>query len=94
MAAPRGDQISVQEVLIFRVFKKKPKTWFSNVTVASAAGVVDRTVRFHTSAMHRKGLLEQLKMAGGYRYRWNPEGEKRKNNKKYLAALEAAGKVV
>ena len=86
------DQISLQEVKVYRLLSSHPETWFSNRNIsAEVKGVALRTVRACTRRFFDLGLVEKVHVFPGDRFRFSVAPKK---NKKYIQQLEEAAAVL
>jgi len=66
------DQISLQEVSIYRFLSSHPETWFSNSDIAKEVeGVALRTIRAHTKRFFELGIVEKVNVFPGDRFRFS-----------------------
>ena len=79
------DQISPQEIRIYRLLHAHPDTWFSNRDIASQTKGVARTVRAHTRRFAELGLVDKVHGFPGDRFRLSSSGVAK--NQDYLERL-------
>lgn len=61
--------ISRHELAVFQAATAQPAHWFTNHELAEAAGVSERTARLHTRRLADLGVLSEIKVYPGYRYK-------------------------
>jgi hypothetical protein len=84
--------ISIFELKVFGCFQKQPQSWLLHKDLEGMKlGVAARTIRGVTRKLEQEGVLEQVQMYPGYRYRL---AKKTASNQDYLARLVAAQKVL
>ena len=63
-------EISWHAAEVYRVFRDNPERWLMNKEIAEKTqGVAARTVRAKTSTLVRLGVVEQIEVFPGHRYR-------------------------
>lgn len=81
-------QISEHEIRVVSALKGT-SAWLTAADVAETAAVAARTARHHCGRLVKRGLLEQVEVFPGYRYRYAPTP----GAAPYATELEAAAKL-
>lgn len=84
------NEISEHQWKLYNVLKTH-SGWLTAKEVALKAGISGSTSRQHCLRLVRAGILDQLEVFPGHRYRLAENAEKR--NKTYVQRLEQAGTV-
>jgi len=84
------NEISRHEVSVYQVLLSAQR-WMSNKEIGSHLKLSPRTIRSHTLRFVRMGLVDQMEVFPGHRYRWSEKAEKR--NLSYLQRLKQAMEV-
>lgn len=86
------NEISRQEVEVFRVLLLNSKTWMTNKDLAQQCkGVAPRTVRAMTLKFVNLGILDQAEVFPGHMYRIAAKADKR--NRGYVDRLRQVAEV-
>lgn len=83
--------ISRHEIALYRVMKDHPE-WHTVHEWASLSGIASRTANRHCARLTKLGLLDQMNLFPGYRYRLSAFAEER--NRAYLQKLDKAVEVI
>lgn len=86
-----GNEVSIHQVRIYKVFSQTPGAWLTSKEVANKAAVSGRTARLHCLRMVKLGLLDQAEVFPGHRYQLSSLAAKR--NQAYVLRLEHAAAV-
>jgi hypothetical protein len=85
--AERGE-VSLHEVRVVLALKGTPDTWLTNREISAAASVAERTARQHTLRLVKLGLIDQVQVFPGHRYKWSSKAGNR--NAAYERRLQTA----
>ncbi len=84
-----NNEISVQEVEVYRFLSTNPGWWIT-YEVAHLSGVKKRTAAKHLVRFVQIGLLDEMEMQPSHLYRWKVQPD----NPAYVARLEMASDVL
>ena len=85
-----SNEISHHQVRLYDYLRANPQ-WHTGKSISEGAGLNNRTVRAHVLKFVKLGLVDQLELYPGHRYRWSEIAEKR--NKAMFQRLEQASQV-
>lgn len=85
-------EVSLHLVKVWNYLKSKGGKWTTNADITEAVKFSPRTVRMHTLYLVRAGLVDQVEVFPGHRYKSADSPDKR--NKTFYDRLEQASEVL